>query len=155
MALTPYWDRSTGRREASTQHVLVVLVVAAPGSITRVDEGGYLPDEPVRGGHAEPNHHRPVLGHFGVEGDVLAGLRPRQVADVQGEHAAGREGPRHPHQCRLEGLLVRQVVEDVAHRHVGVGGRERVVGHTSLRTSSASGAVWRASLSSPARRRWR
>jgi hypothetical protein len=69
-----------------------------------------------------------VVGDPGVVRSVAALDAVGQVAQVEGEDAARPQRPGRDQQRPVDGRLVGQVAEDVAHRDHGVGRRDRVVG---------------------------
>src|SRR5918995_1129659 len=83
--------RGEERRNASgvDQHVVVALVVTAPGAVVVADEGRHLPDEAVRRRNGELGDDRPVVTDAALAGQVSSRVSPFEIAQVDREDAPG------------------------------------------------------------------
>ncbi len=86
--LDPFGSEQCGDAGGVDEHVVVGLVVAAPGAVAGADEGGDLAYEPGGCGQRESGDDRPVVGDAGGGRGVVPGLPVGKVADVDGEQAA-------------------------------------------------------------------
>jgi hypothetical protein len=88
-----YGREQRGHAGGGDQHVVVALVVAAPGSVGVGHKGGDLAYEPVGFGQRELGDDRPVaIDQAGIRG-VAPGLAEGKIADIDGEQAAGPQRP--------------------------------------------------------------
>jgi hypothetical protein len=119
---------SVGTWAASDQHVVVALVVAAPGSVGVGHKGGDLAYEPVGFGQREPGGDRPVvIDQAGIRG-VAPGLAEAEIAEWMANRSPGRSALGDRGERLVDGGFIGQVVEDAADRDHGIGRGQRIAG---------------------------
>src|SRR5262245_64245017 len=101
----------------------MVLVVASPRAVLVADEDGHVAYEAIGRRDRVLGDDGPVVADPPRGRPVPARRGPLQVADVDGQHAAGTQRLREGDERALDRRLVRQVTERVPDADDGVVGR--------------------------------